>query len=177
MVVVSINGESMTWKAPNAAADAVATSNHVTVVAEAFVTTVHKASACERVGMTLKKTTSNKIYIDQIPLGSKFSFTALKPGMVLLTINGKPCPKTIKETRALFSTMGEGDLTIMAVNVDRQWNTTTSQQQHHHHQQHSDEVMETLNALAISASNSTTGMIFGNDSTSEEDKAAAQVDF
>ncbi|CAJ1935260.1 unnamed protein product [Cylindrotheca closterium] len=203
MVVVSINGENMTWKAPNVAADAVTTSNHVTVVAEAFVTTVIKANACERVGMTLKKTTDHKIYIDQIPMGSKFSFTALKPGMVLLTINGKPCPKTIKETRALFSNMGEGELTIMAVNVDRHsWRTTSGggsttrsastsrstthhkkqQQQHQKHQkqqQQSDQVMETLNALAVSSSNSTSGMIFGNDSSTEDEDggAAAQVDF
>lgn len=181
MIVVSINGESMTWKSPNVAAEAVATSNHVTLVAEAFVTTVVKTNACERVGMTLKKTSDggNKIYIDKIPIGSKFSFTALKPGMVLLTINGRPCPKTIKETRALFADMGEGELTIMAVNVDRQWTTTSTQQQQHkwqHQTQRSDDVMETLNALAVTSSNSSLGMIFGNDST-EEDGAAARVEF
>ncbi|KAL3935410.1 MAG: hypothetical protein SGBAC_009071 [Bacillariaceae sp.] len=189
MVVVSINGEAMTWNAPNVAETAVATSNTVTIAAEAFVTTVIKADACERVGMTLKKTTNggrnNQIYIHQIPIGSKFAATALQPGMVLLTINGKPCPKTIKETRALFASVGVGELTIMAVNVDRRrWSTiadgTSTQleqdQKTHHVKKQSDEILDTLNALAVSSSNSASGMIFGNEST-EEEGAAAQVLF
>lgn len=174
MVVVSINGENMMWKDPDDAAKEVASCTSVTIVAEAYVTTVVKTDPSERVGMTLKKTTDgkNKIYIDQIPMGSKFSFTSLKPGMVLLTINGEPCPRTIKETSALFASVGVGELTIMAVNVDRQlWAQHKRSQQ----KQRSEEVMETLNALALSPSNSHSGMIFGNDST-EEERAGSKPD-
>ena len=124
--------------------------------------------------------------------------------MVLLTINGTPCPNTIRETKALFASVGEGELTVMAVNVDRSSPTQTTtavmndnkvdlssqtkeefpqvaepQQKHHHHRKdnssmRSEEVMEMLKALAVSPSNSRSGMIFGNDSMEEEDGAVSE---
>jgi hypothetical protein len=157
MVLMSINGRNMMWKCPRVAADFVAISETVTIRAEAFIGKAHKKESADKVGMTLKRSKcGNNIYISEILSGGKFAASNLKVGMVVLEINDQPCPKTIKETKSLTRSIN-GELKIMAVNLDRQWATYNRRRE-----EPSKESMETSCSLAYGNEAETEGLVFDN---------------
>ncbi|KAL3939106.1 MAG: hypothetical protein SGBAC_006109 [Bacillariaceae sp.] len=79
-----------------------------------IVATVTKASKKEPLGVFIKKVLlKDGLYVSQLQAGSEIASTGLKPGMKILTINGKPCPQTVKDFRELVSSM-EGQVDIVA---------------------------------------------------------------
>jgi len=80
-----------------------------------IVATVSKESKEEPLGVFIKKVLlKDGLYISQLQQDSEIaSLGLLKPGMKILTINGKPCPQTVKDFRELVSSL-EGKVTIVA---------------------------------------------------------------
>jgi len=72
-----------------------------------YVNTV-KAEKRDKIGLKVKKSDEwNVIYVSDIKPDSKFSDSKLEVGDVILTINGKQCPKTVKEiTKEIMSCVG-----------------------------------------------------------------------
>ncbi|KAL3933090.1 MAG: hypothetical protein SGBAC_010552, partial [Bacillariaceae sp.] len=81
------------------------------------VANIFKYTKTEKIGLNLKlSNTMGRIYVSDIKRNSKFADTPLQIGMVVLTVNGKPCPRTVKETAAIVKGI-EGDLTIVACSL------------------------------------------------------------
>jgi hypothetical protein len=76
-----------------------------------------KADEKDKVGVHVKKSDEwNVIYVSSIKLGSKFSDTKLAIGDVILTINGKACPKSVKEITLEITTC-VGSLALMCAKL------------------------------------------------------------
>lgn len=81
------------------------------------VANVFKYDKSDKIGLTVKySNTLERVYISEVRPNGKFARTSLQTGMVILTINGKPCPRTVKETTEIIRDI-EGDLTIVAVSL------------------------------------------------------------
>mmetsp|Transcript_30466 Transcript_30466/g.73071 ORF Transcript_30466/g.73071 Transcript_30466/m.73071 type:complete len:1069 (+) Transcript_30466:244-3450(+) len=81
------------------------------------VANIFKYTKTEKIGLNLKlSNTMGRIYVSDIKRNSKFADTPLQIGMVVLTVNGKPCPRTVKETATIVKAI-EGDLTIVACSL------------------------------------------------------------
>jgi hypothetical protein len=91
------------------------------------VANIFKYDKAEKLGLNLKfSSTMGRIYVSDIKRNSKFSDTPLQIGMVLLTVNGQPCPRTVKETATFIKSI-EGDLTLVACSLKNTTNTTNTQ--------------------------------------------------
>eukprot|EP00980_Cylindrotheca_fusiformis_P005177 scaffold1106_cov126-Cylindrotheca_fusiformis.AAC.3 len=81
------------------------------------VASIFKCEKGEKLGLNLKfSNTMGRIYVSDIKRTSKFADTPLQTGMVLLTVNGQPCPRSVKETATLIKSI-EGDLTFVACSL------------------------------------------------------------
>jgi len=74
----------------------------------------------EKVGLVVKRSPAwDTLYISGIKETGKFADSKLKIGMVILTINGMKCPKTVKEIQKVMKET-EGGLTIMAATISKE---------------------------------------------------------
>ncbi|CAJ1966341.1 unnamed protein product [Cylindrotheca closterium] len=90
---------------------------HPTPKKSLCVANIFKYTKTEKIGLNLKlSNTMGRIYVSDIKRNSKFANTPLQIGMVVLTVNGKPCPRTVKETATIVKAI-EGDLTIVACSL------------------------------------------------------------
>ena len=90
------------------------------------VANIFKYTKTEKIGLNLKlSNTMGRIYVSDIKRNSKFASTPLQIGMVVLTVNGKPCPRTVKETATLIKGI-EGDLTLVACSLKDPSKSTSS---------------------------------------------------
>ncbi|KAL3939999.1 MAG: hypothetical protein SGBAC_005373 [Bacillariaceae sp.] len=110
MVVLQINGRRASWLSPAEASSAIrhAPVGRVSITAEGFCGTAYKSRRNEGYGLVVKNSSSREgLFISHIKEDSPFAFSALKPGMQILLINGKPCPSTLKATGRLLRKYGE----------------------------------------------------------------------
>jgi C-terminal processing protease CtpA/Prc len=120
MIVKSVNGVEMTWKTPKEAADELRTSaaGEVSVSCEAFVGKIVKETADEKMGISLKNsTTMPGIFISKLAEGSKFSETELKVGQQILYINKEPCPEGTKDAIMLIKNATK-KVSIVSIDAD-----------------------------------------------------------
>lgn len=79
-----------------------------------------KADKSEKVGLVLKRSNVwDTLYISGIKKSSKFANSKLKVGMVIVTINGIKCPKTVKEIQKVMKET-KGELTVMAATISKE---------------------------------------------------------
>jgi membrane-associated protease RseP (regulator of RpoE activity) len=121
MVVKAVNGEKVQWKRPTEAATLLAQTdfgNEVSVAVEAFTGIVHRTHKSQKWGLTLKNSTKmSGIFISGIEDDALFASTELKPGMKVIRINGKRCPREAKHVISMVAKTGD-DLVIVAVYAD-----------------------------------------------------------
>lgn len=87
---------------------------------------IQKESANEDVGLKLTLGENNGIYISEIQNFSKFRYTGMQPGMRIVTINGLPCPTSMRVATALINA-AEGNFEIMATFGKKQKQKTNHQ--------------------------------------------------
>jgi C-terminal processing protease CtpA/Prc len=100
MVVLKINDSNASWFSPNEAAAAIrnAPIGHASVTAEGYYASAHRTKRSEGYGLVVKNSSTKAgLFIFAIKENSPFAFSALKPGMQLILINGKPCPSNLKD--------------------------------------------------------------------------------
>lgn len=121
MVVKSVNGEKVQWKRPADAATILAQTGlgtEVSVEVEAFTGTVCRTHKSQKWGLTLKNSTKmSGIFISALEDDGLFAATELKPGMKVIRINGKRCPREAKDVISMVAKTGD-DLEIVAVYTD-----------------------------------------------------------
>lgn len=118
MVVKAVNGEKVQWRRPTEAATLLAQTDigkEVSVAVESFTGRVHRTKKSQKWGVTLKNSTKmSGIFIAGIESDALFASTELKPGMKVIRINGKRCPREAKDVISMVARTGD-DLEIVGV--------------------------------------------------------------
>mmetsp|Transcript_29166 Transcript_29166/g.44889 ORF Transcript_29166/g.44889 Transcript_29166/m.44889 type:complete len:231 (+) Transcript_29166:106-798(+) len=121
MMIVSINGEPMTWSTPKEAATLLREAeggSEISIETKVMIGTYVKQEVSEKLGISLKNSTAKPgIFISKLAEDSKFKDTELEVGQRVLYINGVACPATTKGAIALVKEC-DGELTIVATETD-----------------------------------------------------------
>ena len=121
MVVKAVNGVDVQWKRPTEAATLLAQSEvgqEVSLTVESFTGTVHRSNKYQKWGLTLKNSTKmSGIYISGIEDDGLFAATELEPGMKVIRINGKRCPREARDVIQMVAQTGD-DLELIAVHAN-----------------------------------------------------------
>lgn len=119
MVVTAVNGKRVQWETPVDAAMMLQNTQNGTeasVSVETFVAKVNRASTEQRWGLYLKRPKgASGVIIGKI--SDLFKSTTLKEGMMIIEINGQPCPKRARDAFHLLKS-SQYEMQITAVDLD-----------------------------------------------------------